>query len=141
MLEKYPYGFPVIRVNTDCNSNCALSLRFRNLVFHMCPGCLQPTIFRSHTHTHIHAHTHVAVQELKIICSKEYLVRERFEKLGRARTKKTNLQRGGSQIIRLLDYRSISTCCFLHLQACKFTINLLAPELFFFNFSTPVYKM
>ena len=32
MLEKYPYEFPVI--NTKYDSNCALSLRFRKLVFH-----------------------------------------------------------------------------------------------------------
>jgi len=114
MLEIYPYGFPVI--NTSYDSNCVLSLCFRNLVIHN-SGTQQVCSLR------FFAHTHVAAQEHKIICSREYLGREMVEKLGRPQPKKTNLQRNGSQIIRRLDYRPTSTCGILHLQACEFTLN------------------
>jgi hypothetical protein len=59
--------------------------------------------------THTHTDTHVAAQENKLIFFKEYLGRERVEKLGRARPMKTYLQRDGSQIILRLDYRPTST--------------------------------
>jgi hypothetical protein len=115
MFEKYPYEFPVI--NTKYESNCALSLRFRNLVFHNSGAQEVCSLW-------FFAHTHFAAQENKFICSKEYLGRERVEKLGRARPKKTYLQRDGSQIIRRLDHRPTSTCGILHLQACEFTLNV-----------------
>jgi hypothetical protein len=117
MLEKYPYEFPVI--NTTYDSIFALSLRFRNLVFHNSDA-------QEVCRLRFFAHTYVAAQENKFMCSKEYsyLGRERVEILGRARPKKTNLQIDGSQIIGRLDYRLTSTCGILHLQACEFTLNV-----------------
>ena len=87
MLEKYPYEYHVI--NTSYDSNCALSLRFWNLVFHN-SGAQEVCNLR------FFAHAHLGAQKNKFICSKGYLGTERIEKLGHARPKKTYLHRDGS---------------------------------------------